>query len=452
MENRPEIKRLYWFEFFKSLSQEMINPFLPVFALVLGASNFLLGSMSSLVTLVGLISQLFFMVVVVKTKRKEESLIIATILWSLMWFVIGSSKDPYQLILFLSIQSFFSTLMTISWTEIFVSSVPNYLRGRIVSKINLFNKIGLVIATLVSGIVFNKYGFVPFIFSVSTLFGLIACSTMLCLKCISPRLPRLRIRFRKTRINFKFLRENPKFYKLLKARIVLSFALGLTSVFFTVQLIKHFHATLFDIALITILGSVVRILVFKPWGFLVDFIGRKAVMIATLTFISLYPLVYAFSPSLMLIYVFTILGNMSWAGFDVAHFTYFSETLDKKRVVDFTTSYNFLTQISLVLGKFIGGLIAEFGSLIAVFMLSFLFRVSSSFFYSRLDEKTGPVRMPLRIGFGEVRFSTLEHTVAIYAELFSILMKNFSRRREKIFHTLDLFIEEMRRFLRKLKS
>ena len=165
MDKRPEIRRLYWFEFFKSLSRELINPFIPVFALILGASNFLLGTLSSLTTLVGLLSQLLFMIAVIKTKRKEQTLMLATICWSVKWIFIGRSKNPYELIAFLSLQSVFSALMTLSWTELFVSSVPNYLRGRVVSKINWFNKVGSVIATLVSGYVLQKFGFISFIFT-----------------------------------------------------------------------------------------------------------------------------------------------------------------------------------------------------------------------------------------------------------------------------------------------
>ncbi|MCD6371465.1 MAG: MFS transporter, partial [Candidatus Aenigmarchaeota archaeon] len=240
------------------------------------------------------------------------------------------------------------------------------------------------------------------------------------------------------------IKKSKKFIKFVRAMIIISFATGIASAFFTVQLVKKFNASFLDIAILTIISSLSRLLILKPWGFLVYFIGRRSVMLATLTFISLYPLVYAFSPSLIFVYLFTVVGSSAWAGFEIASFTYFSESLERRKIVEFTATYNFLTQMTQVIAKFLGGVLAEFYGITLVFIISFLVRILSFFFFSRVEERIGPIEMPIEVEVGETKFLALGHTIAIYAKLFSILKKDFKRSRKTI-------IKKIRKFLFSLK-
>lgn len=440
-----EVEKFYRHKLFMALSQGLISPFIPIFALSLGATNFLIGELSSLTTLTNLIFQIIFMFWIVKVRKKNLVLFLSTTFWALSWLIVGISKNTYELIAYLCIQAIFMALVTLTWTELFVISIPSYKRGRIVSNLNYFNEIGLLISTLVSGYALMKYGFNSFLFVFSAIFGFLAAINFLSLEETNSI---ARSRFKK--INLGELRKNKNFYRFLKAYVLLTFAVGVASPFFTVQLVKGFNATTMDVALISVIGSLASLAVYKPWGYIVDFIGRKPVIMANLVIILFYPLVYAFSPHILFIYLFTIIGSISWAGINIATFTYFSESIGKEKASEYIALYNFSAQAADVIGRFIGGVIAEQANITTVFIVSFLLRVVSLLSFNKLREMGGKVE-EIAVEHDE-SFSfmhTIGNTIAMYSKLFEVMRERGKRRRRSIYTTLEKIIKFLSKIMKR---
>lgn len=422
-------KKFYRYEFFKSIGQGLVNPFIPVFALTLGASNFLIGFLSSSTNFVYLISQLLFSMWLWRMKRKSSILFMATIFWSLMWAVIGLSKSPYELIILLSFQSIFSALIVLSWTDLFVNSTSSYKRGKIIGKLNWYSGVGALFSTLASGYILTHYGFVKFVFFLAAAFGILGAINFFSFGRLRPfKLPVFKLGIKQ---NLLRLKENKDFLILLKAKMFLSFAVGIAGPFFMIQVVTNLKGSLMDVAVISVISSISRLLVYKPWGFIVDYVGRRAVILSCIFLISAYPLVYAIVPNVFFLYGFVIFGAIGWAGFDIAAFAYFSDTIKRQNIFELTAFYNFFVEICGVTSKFLGGIVAQSLGIFTVFIISFLLRLSSLLFFASLKEKTG-YEQTVKLETSLHPFYFIGNSITIYSILFSRVKKDLIRRRKRL--------------------
>jgi MFS family permease len=106
--------------------------------------------------------------------------------------------------------------------------------------------------------------------------------------------------------------------------------------------------------------------------------------------ISLIPLIYVVTNDIRWIYIYTIVGQMSWAGFDSATFAYFSDVLPKENRSSMVSAYNLLTGMSQAVAPFVGGLLVDsLNNISFVFIASFLLRIFSMNLFEKLEERVG---------------------------------------------------------------
>jgi MFS family permease len=355
-----------------------------------------------------------------------------------MWAVIGLSKNPYELIILLCTQSVFSALIVLSWTDLFVNSTSSHRRGEIIGKLNWYNGIGALLSTLASGYILTHYGFVNFIFFIATIFGIIGATNFFSFATLRPfRLPAFKIRIKE---NLLRLKENKDFLVLLKAKMFLSFAVGIAGPFFTIQVVTNLRGSLMDVAILSVINLICRLLVYKPWGFIVDYVGRRAVILSCIFLISTYPLVYAIAPNILFLYFFVIFGAIGWAGFNIAAFAYFSDTIKKQNVFELTAFYNFFVEMCGVMSKFLGGIIAQWFGMFTVFVISFFLRLSTLIFFASLKEKTG-YEETVKLETSLHPFYFIGNSMTIYSILFSTLRRDLMRRRKRLIDRLQQFFE-----------
>jgi MFS family permease len=352
-----------------------------------------------------------------------------------MWIVVGLSRNPYQLIAFLSIQAIFSALMVLSWTDFAVNFIPGYKRVRFIERLNWWNGFGAILATFASGYFLTNYGFVPFVFFIATIFGVLASLSALSLRNIY--LPTIGQSKMGVKESLQELKKNRNFLVLLIARTFLEFSVNIAGPFFAVFVVKNLGGSTMDVAIISIISSIVHLLFYKPWGFVVDFVGRKVTMLSCILLISTYPLVYAMTPNVFFLYFFIIFGAIGWAGFDIATFAYFSDVAEKKNVFQLTALYNFSIKTFGIIANFLGGILAQNFGIFKVFIISFILRLASLIFFIGIEERTGYKEM-VKFGTTHHPFHFVQESITIYSILFSTLRRDIIRRKE--------FFDRLKRF------
>lgn len=382
-------KPFYQSEFFRSLAEGLIIPFMPLFALSLGATKTLIGLLTALPTFTSLFAQLFWASITELTEKKKFLVIIGGMIWAIFWIPIAYVSNPWHLVILVTIQAIFSSIQIPALTTLLIRLTPSYKRGQIASYVNTFAGLGSFVGTLVGGYVLNQFGFIYFLFYAIFLFGII--SKILFVPVHEP--PSYTQRsfedsFKGT-FNFFSLKREKKLLSLIKAIIFINFAVAIPGPFFSVYVIENLGGSRMDVGIISAISAIISLAFYRSWGTLIDYLGKKTIMLSCLIPISLLPFVYAISNHVYWIYVYTIVSSMSWAGFNLAVFTYLSDIVPKRMMPSYIAMYNLLTGTSAAIAPFIGGIIADFSSIWVVFILSTILRFSSIYFFDKLEERTG---------------------------------------------------------------
>ena len=383
------IKSFYNSSFLRSLAEGLINPFLPVFALSLGATKILIGLLSTLPNLTSLFSQLFFGSLT-EILKKKLFVIVGGIFWAVFWIPIAYVSDPVHLVILITIQSVLSSMAIPAWTSLLIQSTPSYKRGSIVGYLNTFSGIGSFIGTLLAGVILNRFGFIPFFFYIIFFLGLM--SRIFFISFREPTSPVYSYKIKealKRTFDFSVLMRDKKILNFVKAITFLNFAVAIAGPFFSVYIIEKLGGTTMDIAIISAIGVIAAIIFYRSWGTLIDYLGKKTIMLSCLIPICFIPFVYAISNNVFWLYVYAIVAQMSWAGFNMAAFTYLSDIIPKERTSSHIASYNLLTGLSSSAAPFFGGIIADMVGIWIVFIISTLLRISSMYFFDKLEERVG---------------------------------------------------------------
>ncbi|RLI95709.1 MAG: hypothetical protein DRP00_06405 [Candidatus Aenigmatarchaeota archaeon] len=380
------MKEFYRCAFFTSLADALVRPFLSIFAFYLGASKSIVGAISSITSALNILSQFFWSFVVEGSRKRKLFVVLGGILWSLLWIPIGFSKTWQEFLILLSIQSIFSGMITPAWTYLVFSLIPKYRRGRITARINTSTSLGGILGNIIAGIILKLFGLVPFLFFLSFLFGFIGRLMFLPIKepKYSPKPIKKNI---KEFFDYVGLIKNKKFLNFLIATSLLNFGVNIAGPFFSLYIVEKLGSSL-DVALLAGVATISNILFFNAWGKLVDYLGRKVVMVSCLIPISFLPFVYSISNHIFWIYLYSFFNSLSWAGFNVASFVYLSEVLPKQRKPIFISLYYLLSSTSLI-APLIGGRIIDYFGFKAAFLTSFSLRILSIIFFERVEEKTG---------------------------------------------------------------
>lgn len=386
-----DIKSFYTSNFFGSLADALISPFIPVFALALGATKALIGLTSTLPTLSNLFSQLFWGSLSESTGKRSVLIIFGGLAWSIMWIPIALVQDPLQLILLLSVQSLLSAASLPAWTTLFIQMIPSYKRAYMTSNLNLVGSGGYFIGTLAGGFILNRLGFVPFLFYIITFLGIVSRLPFLWTK--EPRSytnnDKSLASILKRTFDFSRVRREKELIKLMMAITFLNFSVQLAAPFLSIYIITDLKGNLMNIAIISAISVISAITFYRPWGRVIDTSGKKLIMLACIIPISFIPFVYAVTDTVIWPYIYEIVGTMSWAGFNLAAFAYLSDILPKERVSSSIAIYNLFVGLGSAAGPLVGGILADLIGLQIVFFISMILRLLTLIPLERLKEKTG---------------------------------------------------------------
>lgn len=394
-ERKSNIKQFYQSELWRAISNGLIGPFLPLFAFQLNATRFMLGLLRSLPQFGNLVMQIVWSTLAEVVAKKKWLVVLGWLTWSLMWVPIAYAQTPGRLVFFVTIQAILGAMSTPAWTALLIKNSPGYKRGKITGRLNRYSGIGTFIGNIVAGFLLNTYGFVPFIFFMATFLGFIGIIIFSSLKekpkVIHPEEIKM-LDIRLTGLNF---RKNKKLWNLTIAISALKFAQYLPSAFWAIYIVNNLGGSAIDVAAIAAIGTAVSIIFYRSWGAIIDYLGRKVVLVSCIIPICFFPLAYALANHVIWVYAYTIISSISWAGFNLAAFAYLSDVVPQRKMSSHIAYYNMFTGLSIAVAPFIGGIIAELTSIWIVFIASTLGRIASICLFDRLEEKTGVRPQPL---------------------------------------------------------
>ncbi|MHA1743324.1 MAG: MFS transporter [Candidatus Heimdallarchaeota archaeon] len=431
------LKTFYKSSFFASLAEGSILPFMSLFALSLGATKTLIGLLSTVPALISQFSQLLWSGLTEITKKKKLLVVIGGTFWSVFWIPIAFVSDPISLIILVTIQAFFSSLAIPAWTTLLIHMTPSYKRGEVTGMINTYAGIGSFLGAIIAGFILNRFGFHYFLFFLVFLFGLI--SKILFCHIHEPIIPSqtksIKSSLKRT-FNLHIIKKNKKLMTFIKAIAFFNFSTAIAGPFFSVYVVENLGGTRLDVATIAAINIITAIIFYRAWGTLIDYLGKKTIILSCAIPVSFTPFVYAISNHVFWIYIWTIIGSMSFSGFGMAAFTYLSDITPKEGTSSYIAMHNVITGLSSSVAPFIGGVIADMTSIWFIFILSSFLRIFSLHFFDKLEERMGfKPKGVFKFGFD---FFDISYRMGNFISTYSLAVEEVKREGGKLIRMRNL--------------
>jgi len=375
------------------MSQIMVTlsggAFIIAFALLLGASNSIIGVLAA-APFLGNVFQIPAVLVVEKVRKRRLIAVVGSIMsraWLLIFALIPLLFQPFGLsilVMGIFLSAAFGAFSTCAWGSWMKDLVPDDIRGRHFSK-RLSLSFALAIPlSLVAGrfIDFWRVQFFDYaafgysiLFLVTFAFGMIG--VVMLRATPEPLMEKStgRISLKKI-VSPPFKDEN--FRKMLKFSTFWALAFNFAVPFFVVYMLKRIGLSLTSVIIFSVVSQLFYVLFLRIWGRLADKFSNKSVMqvsgllllvsVIAWPFTTLPEIYFLTFPLLALIHIFS---GVALAGVSIASFNIAFKLAPPGDATKYLAVNGAMVSVGMGVGPILGGLLAD---MLALMELSFTFR------------------------------------------------------------------------------
>ena len=363
------LRPLYIRSVVNSLSIGTVNPFLGAYAVKLGASSSEMGWFQSSTNLSNNVMQVFWGRLSDRLKRRIPFIVLGSLIVSGLWIPIIFVTSASQLIILLAIQALLGSMATPAWTALIGDLVPSFKLGRANATINLWASIGSLIATLSSGIIMIAIGgtlqemfLVPL--TVATICGVTSSLIMFKLKeKKNNEKLNLKEHFASKILGLDVLaraRKMPYFIKYCYVEGIFQFFMSFSWPLFSITQIRILKASMLQIALLSVVQSLVTI-IFQGWaGRLADNVGRKPLLVFFRFSLVTVPIAYVLSPDINTLIVVGAFWGLAQALGQASATAYLLDVSPEEYRGSFTALFNLVIGVITFFGSLIGGYLSDY--------------------------------------------------------------------------------------------
>ena len=345
----------------------MVNPFTGAYAVKLGASSSLMGWFQSSSNISNNVMQVFWGRLSDRLRKRIPFIILGGLIVSALWIPMIFVTNATQLIILLAVQTLLDSMATPALTAIIGDLVPTSRFGRANASIYLWASIGGLAATLAAGILMMTVGgtlqgmfFIPL--TAATVLGIISSLPLLGLKeKKSTEKPDLKQHFFSDIFSvLKYARKNLDFVKYCYVVATFEFFMSISWPLFSITQVTVLNASMLQLALLSVVQSIVMI-AFQDWaGKRADTRGRKPLLAFFRFSLMTVPIAYALSPDInTLIAVGAFWGLASALG-QAAVTAYLLDVTPEEHRGSFTAIFNLIIGVTAFIGSLIGGYLSDY--------------------------------------------------------------------------------------------
>ena len=338
--------------------------FITPFALLLGASPFMIGLLRSFSTLASAIgSYLGAWMIQFEQGRREMSSKFATV-QALFWLLLALIPlFPFDkamlLVVFYSLMSLAGSFISPVWTSMMSDVVMPNERGEYFGRRNKISGVVEFVMSILTGV------FLGWMTGNLLLgFGITFFAAFL-FRYVSARLinrhwdPPFKPE-RESLLTVVKVPNDPYLKNLIYLSAGMVFATGIAGPFFAIFMLRELHFSYFDFAIATA-ASTLATLVSQPyWGRVIDRYGTRPVMFATAMLIPFIALLWILADNFLYVVLIQIYSGIVWAGFDLANFNMMLKIAPRKTLHDYAAHINGLSAAMTFTGSILGSVLALF--------------------------------------------------------------------------------------------
>lgn len=392
-----------------NLGRGMADPYVPVLAVVLGATPIQLGWLQAFVNLFPTVMQVPWGKLSDFLGRRIPFLAVGGVLsFSLYFFMIGA-VSAWQLIVIVAAQMFIGSMMVPTWSALVgdVTTVKN--RGSVMGRFFAVSSLASLVGTLFAGSVIpsDNPSAMDFAlpFFLAGLSGIVGSVILYQVYEVKRRLfasPKRIFTFSlRSFIFISDLTENKCYRNLVTLNTTFNFIMSLIWPILVLTYLEVLHASPFEIGIMAVISTAATLFFQTKVGKLLDVIGpMPQILISRFAFISV-PVVYALATQVWHIYVINAALGLATAMANVAFFAYILDVAPPEKKGEYFAVYNTMIGIATFVGSIIGGYLAYYfldyygGNWVlglgAVYAISAFGRAACSVWFFKLKD---PVKYP----------------------------------------------------------
>jgi len=392
--------------FFSSASINLAGSYITPYALHLGASKPEIGLISMLQGLGSATAQIPGARIVGRLSRKSIWYLSYSVSRLLLVAVAFSFMMPYggiaALMALVFAVYFFNGLRNPAWSSLMGDLVPRKKAGRFFGKRNMVVGIAELLAMLSAAWIIQSWGF-QMLFAAAAAIGMAAVyffnrigePPLRSLFSYRPSISLDPARW------VEPIRLNPSFAWFTLYVALASFAVAMSSPFYPVRMLSEIGIGYGWYSLLLAVNVLVSILSLLYWGRLIDRHGERSILAVTGIMMCFIPLFWAFASSLPFLLFIQVYDGFIFDGWLMVTFNILISTCPENKKAGYVANHSFLVGMAavagtlastLLVGVFEKGTLFGMGGLGALFMLSFLFRLSSVFILPKIKCSVKPRR------------------------------------------------------------
>jgi MFS family permease len=375
--------------------------YLSPFAIAINASNSIVAMLSSIVGILGPLSQIFGSRLIERHSRKKilmKSVFFEALMWipfiiiALLFYKgIIINILPIILLLTFAVYVIINNIGHPAWFSWMGDIVDEKYRGRWFSKRNLLNGFIAVIIGISSSFFLdyskqNNLTMIGFV----VLFFLAFIMRITCWKILKKQYePKIKLEQGYYFSFWDFLLNNKKdnFRKFSIFRFWLNLACSISSPLLAVYLLRtlEFKYTIYMIIIFA--GTIFSLTILELWGKFADKYGNYRIMVITSISIPFVPILWILSPSpIYLILIPSLVSGMSWAGFNLATGNFIYDNVSQQKRSLAVSYFNMLGGFGTFIGAGIGAILIKFLTIqtiepiIAIFIFGGIMRMIVMFY------------------------------------------------------------------------
>ena len=359
-----------------STSRGLVQPFVSLIALTMGASAGILGWIQSISNLLSTFLGPVFGRLSDLVKRRIPFVVISTLSWGLPYVLLYWIIEPWVIVIVVALVNLLLSLGIPAFTALQNELFPKEIRGKLTGRIFWFDAIGSALATIVTGIiltiVFNDKGveieqraeiYQKFILIPIAIGLLISIIGVLPFRKIEEPLKNKSLGEQpithSLRESFKITFSNKPFVKFTIISMVHAIFFSFAWPLFSIFQVSILEVNALQMAILSISFSVMTILVIRFGARLSDRFGRTRLIAFNRLALAVFPLAYIFASKIWHLYIIHfILAGLIFIGSPSVQ-AYLLDIVPPREGGIYFGIHSMLVGVCMFVGSLAGGYLTE---------------------------------------------------------------------------------------------
>lgn len=349
-----QIKRLYARSVLSSLSGGASQPFIAVYAAVLGATSSQIGFLHAVNNLAASALQPLWGFLSDKKKARVKPILYSTLISSLIWVPILLVNDPAVYIALVGVQFIVGSVAAPIYTALIGEVVPLAIRSVVIATVNFWGQVGSIISTLLVGLgsFYGMHGY-QLGFSIAAVAGVLSGLVFWGMR-ESPSTKTLSGELTVQYV-IRHIVSSRQFIRFTVISNIYGFYMSIAWPSFTLTMVRVVELSFFEIAILSVISGVSGLMFSSVGRGIFERLGDVRSLAFCRASLTSLPIVYAFIPSFESFALVDIVAGMANAGINISMLLYITRITSVEDRGTFTAVFNLLQGLSFFFGSLVGG-------------------------------------------------------------------------------------------------